>query len=244
MAVRSVSLTIPTLGLIDVQVVSRLFTLHRPLNAKVTPCWPVGMATATARIKAVEAAIKADCTHIFFLDHDVLLPPETLTVLAAHNRPIACGLYYTKSKPPEPLLIRDEAVLADWEHGDLVEVDVTGLGCALIDLEVFKELEQPWFETGTRYTEDSYFYRKLAKATGIRPVVDTGLCCAHKDLATGELFFWDKETGKPTWMDLTGEKHVIAKESEVADEETRSVAADSGADCDASGGAGRSDGCD
>ena len=66
-------------------------------------------------------------------------------------------------------------------------------------------------------------YRKLAKETGIRPVVDTGLCCAHKDLTTGELFFWDRETGEPTWMDLTGEKHVLSKK-EGKHEETSSVA--------------------
>lgn len=220
MAVRSVSLTIPTLGMIDVQVVSRLFSLHRPLNSIVTPCWPVGMATAVARNKAVEAAIKADCTHIFFLDHDVLLPPETLTVLAAHDAPIACGLYYVKTKPPEPLMVRDEVVPTDWTHGDLVEVDVTGLGCALIDLAVFDKIDQPWFETGTKYTEDSYFYRRLAKATGIRPLVDTGLCCAHKSLETGDLYFFDQETGKPTWMGLDGVKHTIAtlKGSEPSEE--------------------------
>ena len=207
MPVRSVILAIPTLGMIDVQVVSKLFTLHRPLNSRVTPCWPVGMDTATARIKAVEAGIAAGCSHIFFLDHDVLLPPETLTVLAAHDVPVACGLYYVKTKPPEPLVIQDEPV--PWKHGDAIEVDVTGLGCALIDLSVFDGLSEPWFETGTRYTEDCHFYRKLAKEKGIRPVVNTGLCCAHKDIKTGELYFFDEETMKPTWMDVSGEKHTI-----------------------------------
>lgn len=214
-----IGLAVPTMGSIDVQVVSRLFHLKRPLNCTVTPCWPVGMATAVAREKAVESVKGAGYSHIFFLDYDVVLPDETLTVLAAHDKPIVCGLYYTKTKPPQPLTIIDKQTATDWTHGEILTVDVTGLGCALIDLSVFDKLERPWFQSGstddgTRYTEDAYFYRRLKDATGIRPMVDTGLCCAHKELSTGELFFWDRETGKPTWMGLDGEKHTLTKESE------------------------------
>lgn len=217
MAVRKVGLVVPTLGTIDVEVVSRLFFLHRPLNAVVAPCWPVGMDTATARNVAIQALLDDGCTHAFFLDYDVVIPAETLTVLAAHDVPIACGLYYTKTKPPEPITIirkgDEHETVQDWEHGDVITVDVTGLGCALIDLSIFADLERPWFQSGHseatgRYTEDAWFYRHLEKQTGIKPIVDTGLCCVHKDLKTQERYYLDAETGLPTWEDAEG-KHTM-----------------------------------
>ena len=208
MAARSVAIVVPTLGMIDVEVVSRLFYLERPLNGVVTPCWPVGMDTATARNASVQTVKDAGCSHVLFLDHDVIIPKETITLLASMDVPVACGLYYTKTKPPEPLTIVKNRPATNWTHGDLVTVDVTGLGCALIDLSVFDKIDQPWFqsgnnEEGTRYTEDAYFFNKLEKV-GIKPIVNTGLCCGHKDLKTGEHFYWDEKTGLPTWDDNDG----------------------------------------
>ena len=215
---RGVAIVVPTLGSIDVQVESRIDAILKPLNTIPHRCWPVGMDTATARTEAVKAVREAGCEHIFFIDHDVIVPPNALTMLYSRELPVVCGLYYLKTKPPEPLTVIDRRPYTDWTHGDLVTVDCTGLGCALIDLSVFDEIDEPWFQSGPKYTEDAYFYDKLAKATGIRPVVDTGVCCAHKNLETGELFFFDVGSGKPTWMGLDGVKHtagpVEPKESE------------------------------
>lgn len=213
MPARKVAIAVPTLGNIDVMVVKSLIGLRRPLNATVTWCWPVGMDTSTARNVTVQTLRDAGCTHVFFVDYDVIVPREALTMLVARDLPVVCGLYYTKTKPPEPLTLVAGEVVKDWEMGEPVTVDVTGLGCALISLDVFDDLEEPWFQSGsadgTRYTEDAWFYRRLAEQKSIRPVVDTGIYCGHKDLETGELFYWDRELGKPAWMGLDGERHTL-----------------------------------
>ena len=220
MPARIIAIAVPTLGTIDVDVVKCLISLQRPLNATVTFAWPVGMDTATARTRTVEELRKTGCSHVFFVDYDVIVPREALTILAARELPVVCGLYYTKTKPPEPLTIVDGDVVTDWKMGQLVTVDTTGLGCALISLDVFDGLKEPWFQSGAegsvRYTEDAWFFRQLREQKGIKPVVDTGVYCGHKNVTTGEVFFWDAETRQPAWCDPSGTKHTIAQ-AEVVD---------------------------
>lgn len=127
---------------------------------------------------------------VFFMDDDMVLEPDTLVRLLAHNVPIVGGLYLTRHPPyisaagwknPDGtarLLSAD-----DMHSGRLVEVDWVGTGCLLIRREVFEALEYPWFEAGRIHpdemSEDVWFCLK-AKAKGFPVFVDTSVRPGHR----------------------------------------------------------------
>jgi len=73
--------------------------------------------------------------------------------------------------------------ITKFKYGDLVEVDATGAGCMLYDMEVFKKLPYPWFEfrkqeNGTTMGEDIGFCVDLKKA-GYKIHMDTSIEVEH-----------------------------------------------------------------
>lgn len=107
---------------------------------------PIGYDVADARNKCVQKAVQEDFEWLFFIDHDVLLPPDTFIRINDYMRedkyPVVSGLYFTKSNPPEPLMYRGRGTsfYKDWEFGDKVWVDGIPMGCTLINVKVLKEM--------------------------------------------------------------------------------------------------------
>lgn len=221
-------ISVPTFGTLDVEWNTRFMALAGPLNAELKHCWPVDMPIADARDTSIDIAIQRGCDSVFFVDYDVLVPPDALTRLAARELPIVGGLYYSKSKPPEPIALVGGRPATGWERGDVIAVDVMGMGCTLLDVEFLKTMGQPWFKTTdeagmvngeptrTQSTEDSYFCERAAEL-GTKPCVDTGVLCEHKDLKTGEKFYYDEDTDLPTWKDPQGQKHTTTSACKIID---------------------------
>lgn len=145
-----------------------------------------GLSLVTSRNGLVTEALKSDAEYLFFVDDDIIAPGNIIPVLMGHSRPIACGLYWAKKKKAERCLAAwmkvpaGYAAIAPQQNGSLIQVDVTGLGCALVHRSVFEKISQPWFDW--KYggpSEDFYFYEKAAAEAGIKPVVDMSMACRH-----------------------------------------------------------------
>jgi hypothetical protein len=186
-----------------------------PHGDKFGDCKPV----AEARNECVEFALEHDCKGIFFRDHDVLCPQESLGILMARDADVIGGLYVSKQIPPWPLTMRDNQVVTDWKFGDVVPCDSIGMGCTYIKTDVFRRMEGPWFATlssgieGTTNarksnTEDVYFCRRVRNELGIQPYIDTAVACVHVDFNTGKRFYFNPELGLCAWSDESGE-HVV-----------------------------------
>jgi len=123
---------------------------------------------------------------IFFLDADVLPPPDSFFKLAQWKLPIVSGIYYSKNKS-WCVYVKDEKEevyhpLSAWE-GDLLRVDAVGMGCCLIDKRVFEVVPNPWFnwtlgKENPGFSEDIDFCRKANKY-GFPIYVDTRVKCEH-----------------------------------------------------------------
>lgn len=145
-----------------------------------------GLSLTTNRTGLVQEALKSDAEFFFFLDDDVICPDDIITTLLEHNLPIVCGLYMAKKSKGQRGLAAwmkvegGYAMIAQEQPGGLVQVDVTGLGCALIHRTVFENVSQPWFvwEWGG-ISEDFYFFEKVASETGIKPFIDMQMRCEH-----------------------------------------------------------------
>lgn len=123
---------------------------------------------------------------LFFLDADMLFPPDTLVRLLRHLQagiPIVGGLCFRKAPPFTPTTHIQNAegtydILDPRTCGrKVVEVDATGMACCLIRRDVFDRMGPPWF-AWTDVSEDLHFCRK-AKALGFPIAVDTGLEIGH-----------------------------------------------------------------
>jgi hypothetical protein len=104
---------------------------------------PMGFLVADARNVAIQQMMLSNYEWILFIDHDVVMPPDTFTRLNEYmlkgDIPIVGGLYFTKSMPSEPLMYqgRGTSYATDWKMGDKVWVDGMGLGCTLIHRSIF-----------------------------------------------------------------------------------------------------------
>lgn len=148
-----------------------------------------GQSPAQARNIIVDQAISNDCTHILFLDDDMILPADTLMKLLSHDKNIVTGLYLLRSFPHFPALF-DEAyengkckfTFLDENVSGLVKGVNCGLGCVLISINVFKALEKPYVRLGEiekdGWCDDVGFFNRVRNA-GFEIYCDTTATVGH-----------------------------------------------------------------
>jgi hypothetical protein len=119
-----------------------------------------------ARTELVRQALAADMTHILFLDSDMRFPREALIGLLEHEEPVVAANYVKRRMPIEPVTIMQgekgpEYMHTTEESSGTQEALFIGLGVALIDLDVFRMLPEPWFQfwykEGQFGGEDAFF---------------------------------------------------------------------------------------
>ncbi len=155
------------------------------------------------RNNLVMMAQKACCTQLIMMDTDMVYHPQTIPRLLSHRLPIVGALTFRRYPPFDPLLMskpegaKKYQLTEGWEEGDLVEVDATGAGCLMFDMEIFSSMPYPWFKMrknpdGSPIGEDIGFCQDL-KAAGYKIFVDTSVPSAHLttlaiDMATHNLY--------------------------------------------------------
>src|SRR3989304_9122837 len=87
---------------------------------------PLRYQVADAQNLIIKTAIEKDFEFLLLYEHDVLPPPNAFVTLNRYMReekvPIVSGLYYSRSRPSEPLVFRGRGngVFTGWEMGDIV----------------------------------------------------------------------------------------------------------------------------
>lgn len=164
-------------------------------------CWldfevVTGYTVADARIKMACLAKERDADYLFMVDSDVVLPEDALACLMEHGAHVCLGHYAHRGGP------RGTTCLCKTGHKDfrlmytaselswlaangmpLVMVKGGGLGCALVKMETFDLISEPWFkwhcyDDGRTLSEDLYFAIKCEKA-GIPICADARVACGH-----------------------------------------------------------------
>ena len=161
---------VPLTGLVRAEWAMARYNQATPTNWSVNDmvAWldqtsPLRFTVPNARNLIVQKAIEGEYEWLFFLDHDVILPPLSLIKLNTHMRsgkyPILNGLYFTKSKPAEPLIYRGAGTgcCDDWKLGEIVWADGAGMGCTLIHRSILKAI---WSESA-EYTINNMTARQV-----------------------------------------------------------------------------------
>ena len=107
---------------------------------------PINYQVADAQNVIVKSAIERDFEWLLLYEHDVLPPPNAMLTInryiAEERVPVVSGLYYTRSRPADPLVFRGRGdwVYKDWEVGDLVWCSGVPTGFLLIHMAILREM--------------------------------------------------------------------------------------------------------
>lgn len=185
------------------------YGLAFPLGMSVTRIRIPDQYVADARNAIVEYSLKAGAEWTLFISDDVKAPSRTFEMLWRHKKHITTGVYWTKYHPSQPYIWRNgpdgnflAGPFSDWTYGEFFKVDWAGCDCLLVNNEVFRRIERPWFSHHWNYdgqsslpanlaTEDVFFYTK-ARQAGFDLWCDTAVQCGHQDRETGVVFGLDE----------------------------------------------------
>lgn len=107
---------------------------------------PLRYTVANAQNICVKEAIERDFEWMLFIEDDVILPPDAFVKFNRYMRseryPIVSGLYFSKSKPSDPLVFRGKGTSSytDFKIGEKVWVDGVPTGCLLIHMGLMREI--------------------------------------------------------------------------------------------------------
>lgn len=119
-----------------------MVTMWQALNSFM----PLRYQVDDAQNLIVREAITGKYEWLLLWEHDVIPLPDAFLRFNAYMRrrdtPIVSGLYYTRSKPAEPLLYRGRGTsyVTDWQPGDLVWCDGVPTGMLLIHASVLQAM--------------------------------------------------------------------------------------------------------
>ena len=125
-----------------------------------------------ARENIAMAVQKSDCTHLLFIDSDMVFDKEALDILLKRDKDII-GADYNMRKLPltSTVKIHDEdGEIVKKDEGEIFECYAVATGFMLIKMEVFEKLAHPWFltehdtEGNMTVGSDMYFCREARKA--------------------------------------------------------------------------------
>lgn len=145
------------------------------------------------RNRVVKDALSLGCTHLFFVDDDLVVEEGALQKLYNHNLDVVGFKYVKKTAVPECASMisipgSDSKQSVPLTATGLTEIDwALSAGGTLYKMDVFKRLPYPWFMTTPHATEDTFFCARL-REVGIKCYLDNDLWADHVDKSNGDSY--------------------------------------------------------
>jgi hypothetical protein len=151
--VNRVLIATPTTGLVRIEWVQSRYGQIIPANwssVQMTE-WmnsyiPLRYQVDDAQNMIVKHLVEGDFEWLLLIEHDTCPPPDAFIRFNQYMReekvPVVSGLYYTRSRPSEPLVYRGRGTGAytDFKIGDAVWCDGVPTGCLLIHGGILREM--------------------------------------------------------------------------------------------------------
>jgi glycosyltransferase involved in cell wall biosynthesis len=164
------------------------FTHERKYKIATKNIW--GANIAQNRTNGIKTATeKYDTKWVFFVDDDMVVPPDCIIRMIEADKDIVSGFCVLRKKPFTPCAWMHDPdnpkfykSISEWPDDSLIKVDAVGGACMLVKTEVFRHIKRPWFhfysDRDMDMGEDIFFCRK-AKRKGYDIWLDTGLIIGH-----------------------------------------------------------------
>lgn len=142
-----------------------------------------------ARNQLVRDCLTHNPTHIFWVDHDVTVPPDAVTRLLRHDLPIVGGMYHSKDVPFGPVAFSLDPFAMYQEvppTENLHLVGGLGMGATLVRADVYRLMkmqyeDEAWYQVHTGKPdigEDVHFAMRLQEM-GYPAFLDPTVACGH-----------------------------------------------------------------
>lgn len=178
---------VPCMEMVHIPYVDSMLKLKKPEGTDIVH-HQLSMIYV-AREKLAQKCVQEKYDWLFFIDSDMVLPPDALLKLLAHDKPIVSGIAFKRYPPFDPCFykkveITDRGVRLEhyraWPK-TLIEVDAVGMACCLIRREVFETIREnnmpPFFPIPTTGEDIAFCLR--AKQCGFKIYADTTVSCGH-----------------------------------------------------------------
>ena len=187
---KKILIAIPTAKYIESETFKSIYDLIVPEYADVSFQYFYGYNIDQVRNLIADWATRYD--YLFSVDSDIVLPPDCLVKMLAHDVPMVSGVYMQRKSNVEIIEIYRKNTLggisnipfSEIARPGLHEIDGCGFGCVLVKSEVILAIGYPQFvytsalsHTDT-VSEDVDFCRK-AQTTGAKIYVDSSIVCNH-----------------------------------------------------------------
>lgn len=168
-----------------------VFRLGRDTDYDIVPAIVTKSEQFRARNRIVTTAREANADYLLMLDDDMLVPPDLVQRLIAHDKDVVGALYYQRGGDFHPVVMkmhedeigsfscrfldRSDPVIM---HPGLYPVDIIGGGCMLFKMHVFDKLIEPYFTWEHNIGTDLQICRRMLEA-GFQPYIDTTIELGH-----------------------------------------------------------------
>ena len=141
----TVAVCLPSRGLIHSRTLeATLVALENALRCQPLQCagWFLthALPIPACHEKVAERALHAGAEYLWFVEEDMIPPPDALTALLSTQRQTGAGIvtidYPIGEQPTQSAIMRKQSDHTIWW---------CGLGCTLITRTVFETLPRPWF---------------------------------------------------------------------------------------------------
>ena len=191
-------IAVPAMDRIPTETVASLLDLRDNTKYKNAILLKQNTYIHTARNQFVYDAVENAATHLMFIDSDMQFKAKDFDTLIERNLDIVGGLYVSRFSEKQNIckkIIEKDGFRQMIDFNEIptmsepFEVDAVGTGFMLINMNVFKVLEPPFFF----YTEPTTFHMKSVRFPNNELGEDITFC------------MYAKENGFKVWCDPTVE---------------------------------------
>lgn len=212
-------IAIPCQEMVNVQFVTSLMSLQRPDDSQIV--FTQSSILPQSRDSLAATAVNTGCTHILFIDSDMVFPPDALFKLFQHNVDICTALCFARKGDHNPCIYKrinyenpvkgitnGNITVEDDIDRDFFEVKACGMAFCLIKTAVISDIMEKndgdLFRYIDTFGEDLSFCVRALKA-GYHIYCDTTIPIGH----IGEYKFEKKD-----WIFAKSIKEATAKAME------------------------------
>jgi len=189
---KRILIALPTAKNIETDTFLSIYRLEVPQGIETYLECFYGYNIDQVRNLICEFGIRNEFDYIFFVDSDIILPPDALKKLLLNDKDIISGVYIQRKlngKIPEVYRKNNSGGRSNIDYQELIEdklmeVDGCGFGCVLVKTKTLEQIGYPQFvyqdtlDFAYTISEDVYFCNK-AQEKGFNIFVDSSIKCEH-----------------------------------------------------------------
>jgi len=184
-----IAIGIPTIGSIKSKTALSLLNTVNRSEHEFLPIFQFGGYISENREKIIAVAQDQLCSHVFFVDHDMVFDHQALPLLMSADKDIIGASYNYRSMPRETMVKfyneEGETVSKVAKMPESVfEAAGIPLGCSLIKMSVFDKLKTPYFpmkydNKGWAVVSEDIGFCEKAKDEGFKIFCDPTINISH-----------------------------------------------------------------